>query len=244
MFTRNRMILQLVLLFYATFGCSVFSLHFEDGNAAYAVKNFSKAVSEYEAEGHKDAAVYYNLGNSYYQLGELGKAIAAWKKAEIAWPLWKARGELLDNILYVQKKQGLVADSRLSTFAYLAFYVRSLVRSISLFVVQLLFLAMWLLVLLKGWAWYVRGNRLLVAFACMLFVALGSLLAARTLCMREGIVLHDGVSMRAGPGDYRELAVLHAGQEIIMKGVYEEYSKIEVNNLLVGWVPSSEVEMI
>ena len=57
---------------------------FDAANKAFQAKNYPEAIAQYEqllAEGYRDEALYYNLGNSYYAAGQVGKAILHFERA-------------------------------------------------------------------------------------------------------------------------------------------------------------------
>ena len=57
---------------------------FESANAAYAQGQYTRAIDEYQAilnAGHASGALYYNLGNAYVRLDQLGEAIRYYEKA-------------------------------------------------------------------------------------------------------------------------------------------------------------------
>lgn len=56
----------------------------QQGNEAYSAGDYESAVEAYEhtlAAGYTSAELYYNLGNSYYRLEELGLAILNYERA-------------------------------------------------------------------------------------------------------------------------------------------------------------------
>ena len=98
---------------------------FDDGNEAAAVNHehaiecWRKAVSRYEKvikEGKiVNGALYYNLGNAYFRLGDMGNAIANYRRAERLIPrdanvqknLAYARRNCQDNIQEPESKKVL-----------------------------------------------------------------------------------------------------------------------------------------
>lgn len=57
---------------------------FDAANRAYETEDYSQAIESYEAllrDQHRSAAVYFNLGNAYYQNRERGMAIANYHRA-------------------------------------------------------------------------------------------------------------------------------------------------------------------
>lgn len=57
---------------------------FENANAEYSEGNYEEAINLYEEiieNGQASVAVYYNLGNAYYKLNEVGPSIYYYEKA-------------------------------------------------------------------------------------------------------------------------------------------------------------------
>ncbi len=56
---------------------------FFDANNCFAEERYEEAIVLYEQilQTHPSANVYYNLGNAYFQLGELGQARLQWERA-------------------------------------------------------------------------------------------------------------------------------------------------------------------
>lgn len=74
-------IVTFVLLWSNSFGQES---TFSSANQSYEEGLFEEAESAYSqlvAEGHQSVELFYNLGNTYYQLRELGKSIWAYEKA-------------------------------------------------------------------------------------------------------------------------------------------------------------------
>src|SRR5262245_57940734 len=58
---------------------------FDAANKLYAQSKFTDAAAAYEkivAGGSASAALYFNLGNAYFKVNQLGRAIAAYRQAE------------------------------------------------------------------------------------------------------------------------------------------------------------------
>lgn len=89
----------------ASDGASLFST----ANEAYEQGKFQQAASIYEqaiTNGASTATAWFNLGNARFKSGELGRAIAAWRMAELSTPrdsalranLAFARGKAAGNV--------------------------------------------------------------------------------------------------------------------------------------------------
>ena len=81
----------------------------QTANDAFQAKNYAKAIETYEALLAADAhsyVLYYNLGNSYYRSGEIGRAILNYERAQLYQPndpdvqhnLMVARQQLVDDL--------------------------------------------------------------------------------------------------------------------------------------------------
>jgi len=83
----NRILLFLTFLLFLTITAKTqnsVEANFTAGNIAFEQKKYSIAIKAYEeilATGTFSAELFYNLGNSYYQQGSIGKAILNYEKS-------------------------------------------------------------------------------------------------------------------------------------------------------------------
>ena len=82
----KKFIITVFLLFFA--GCVLFAQDIESlmlsGNENFQNKRFENAIENYQAilkQGFISPELYYNLGNSYFRIGELGNAILFYEKS-------------------------------------------------------------------------------------------------------------------------------------------------------------------
>ena len=57
---------------------------FAKANSSYTAENYQEAIDSYESilqSGQHSAELYYNLGNSYYKMNQVGPAIYNYEKA-------------------------------------------------------------------------------------------------------------------------------------------------------------------
>ena len=72
------------------------------GDSAYNAKEYLAATEKYELvldQGFESAELYYNLGNAYLQIGDLGRAILNYRRAEA---LIGSDGQLERNLAYAR----------------------------------------------------------------------------------------------------------------------------------------------
>ena len=67
----------------------------DEGNRRYERGEYAEAAQVYEDlinQGYRDTAVYYNLGNTYLESGDLGRAVLSYLRAEelspATWTFW------------------------------------------------------------------------------------------------------------------------------------------------------------
>ena len=76
----------------------------QKGNKFYAQKQYDSAAYYYEklaVQKPKDAVLYYNLGNSYYKLNDIGLAVLNYERALHLDPGYK---DAEDNLILTQSR--------------------------------------------------------------------------------------------------------------------------------------------
>ena len=71
---------------------------FVEANQLYSETSFKEAVTLYEKildTGYESAPLYYNLGNNYFKIGSLGKAILSYERSKRLNP---GDGDLISNL--------------------------------------------------------------------------------------------------------------------------------------------------
>ncbi len=77
---------------------------FAKAGALYDAGNFSEAAATYQREvhaGHYSANLFFDLGNTYYRLGDLGRAVINYQRALLLEP---GHAEARANLAYVRGK--------------------------------------------------------------------------------------------------------------------------------------------
>ncbi|MBI3926598.1 MAG: tetratricopeptide repeat protein [Armatimonadetes bacterium] len=215
---------------------------YEKANTAYSKGRFSEAAELYrklEAEGYRDAELYYNLGNAYFELKDLGRARAGYERArqlaprdaDLAHNLALLRTELRDN---EPDPGALVRLAALFTENELVF-----VSSLFYFLAAGLALA-YSRRRNEGFLWGVAA-----ALVCLLFV--GGLLLCQKLGQpgRPAVVIPQTVHLKNGPGrEFTDSIPLHAGtlvQALRQQGDWREVAALE---RVKGWIRSEELDVL
>lgn len=227
---------------------------FQSGNAAYQDGRFDEARTTYESvldAGYGSGALYYNLGNAYFKLGDLGRAVLSYERARRLEPGDEdVRANLeLANSLLADEITPLPAFLPARVLRWLVeFLPRSLVvlLSVSGYVLAGLFGAAWIMVrapALRRSVGWVAG---IAGLAAVLF---GANLAARAwLAGREtqAVILADEVDVYSAPSEERSLQLftIHEGTKVRIDQQSGEWAEIVLLDGQVGWVRTDAFETI
>ena len=115
---------------------------FLEGNKLYYEKRYKPALDRYEEIQPKGLAIWYNIGNTHYRLGDKARALVAWKRAQKNSP----------THLIERSHHNIVAvESELETYEMdtASAYLQYRLSLISFFLLQVLFLAGWYLFFIR-----------------------------------------------------------------------------------------------
>jgi tetratricopeptide (TPR) repeat protein len=223
-----------------------------EANRLYEAGQFAESVVVYQAlvdAGVEDGTLYYNLGNAYFKVGDLGYAVLNYRRAQrlrprdpdVAANLQLARAQTRDQ-LEVEDEGALIG------------FVRSvLVEWTTLDEAAAIMLGLWtllcaLVVAAILWPCGRQGLRYGITVVAVL-LALGLLsLGIRMLDMHgssPAVVVTQSVEVRSGPGvDYLTEFSLHAGTEVRVLEQRGDWVRIALPGDLQGWVPGESLEMV
>jgi len=223
---------------------------FEAGNRAYQAEDFVKAISLYDSiysEGKHNAALHYNLGNAYFQEGNIGKSILHYEKALKLKP---QDDEVLQNLEIAQQK----------TIDRFEEVPENLFQASRLAIINLLSADNWarlallsLLLATFGLAAYLFSNYLRLGFITVVAgvsLTLLSLILAWShqsyLSKNQGVILlEDSSYVKSGPSESADdVFILHEGTKALRLEQFENWSKIKLPDGKLGWLLSNEIAVI
>jgi tetratricopeptide (TPR) repeat protein len=251
----TRPLALLLLLFAAAFSSFAGSGNatIDSANAAYARTDFEKAAKLYEevlSSGSEAAEVYYNLGNAYFKLNQVGPAILNYEKARKLAP----GDEDIEHNLELASQR---AVDKIEA-------------------VPQLFIEEWKTGLRsafteKGWSW------LTITGFCLVLLATAFVIAGRTVRQRQyafltgllflictvisfvlarqqydaiahesdAIVMTATVTVKGSPADNgTKLFVIHEGAKVHIEDTEGSWVEIKLANGNVGWIPASALAFI
>lgn len=217
-------------------------------NQNYLEGDYVGAAKGYEAllaRGHLNGHIYYNLGNCYVRLGQIGKAILNYKKALILLP---RDGDLKANLQYARSLcQDRIEASPSSIWRTLAFWYFGLnVRGlfIAFCILNVLFWTSALVRLLRDSEWV----RWILALSLLLSLLMGASALVKyreTFHNRGGVILAREAPVRAGFSHKDTvLFILHEGAEFKVLGQEKGWWKIELPDGKKGWLPRDSGERV
>ncbi|MBK7381314.1 MAG: tetratricopeptide repeat protein [Ignavibacteriales bacterium] len=226
---------------------------FSSANHNYKIGNFEFAVSEYEklvSQGYEGTSLFYNLGNSYFRLGKLGKAILNYEKALKLSP---GDEDVLHNLAFVNLK----TVDKIETLPQF-FLFQWWENLIGLFTVN-------------GWSYFILGIFLLILicivvyfftkkiefqkasfltglFLSLIFLFTASILAInlnREMNWKFGIVMTTKVIAKTSPDNQsKDNFLIHEGLKVKIEDELEDWYKIKLPDGKIGWVIKGELEII
>ena len=218
---------------------------FSAANELYAKGKFAEAATAYEQMRHRDgqsAALLFNCGNAEFKAGHLGKAIAAYRQAELLTP---RDAELRANLAFVRNQvQGAaLRESRWQT------WVGSLTLNEGALLAALFF---WLLFALlaarqlqPALAPKLRtATRLAVALTVFSGTVL-ALQAANHFTSSVAVVTAAETTARSGPfDDAQSTFTAHDGAELRVLDRHDTWVQVSDGAGKIGWFSKQQVEVL
>lgn len=213
---------------------------------------YRKALARYEKiaweGGIRNGKLFYNIGNTYFTLGEIGKAILNYKRAERFIPndpnlrqnLQFAKARRIDRIEEPQERQVL----KILFFWHYDFPVPVRVMLFSIF-----FIVFWIVAALR--LFFLQSFlKWGIGITAGLSILLAGSLIVDMIQMRNrrpGVIISPAVVARKGDSETYEKsfkAPLHSGTEFILIEKRGSWYNIELPDSRRCWVPSADVELV
>ena len=246
-------VLLLVLGSGLLLGQNVNATAFETATEAYASKDFESAISAYETllkAGYKHPDLNYNLGNAYYKIGKMGKAILHYERALRLKPNHKDAQHNL-QVVQTQLEHETI---RIAPFFPIQWWQNtySLFSSNTWAIITLVWV--WL-ALVGGAFWLLGRNRKykklgFVTGSIFLFFAIITYLLAKsnltaTATTSEAIVVIPTASLRLAADEAStELMSIKEGTSVEILDNIGTWYKVTLSDNTVGWIMLDAIEVI
>lgn len=223
---------------------------FYSANKSYEQGKYEDAAGDYKKildMGYQSGQLYYNLGNTYFKLGSLGKTILYYEKAKRLMP---QNPELKFNYNYVQSlledkleqpKRSWITkkvEEILAILPYgkwLGFAAIIWLVCIGCVILRIYFPA------LKNVLKYINTITLCVFIAVIVFAGINH----NTQSSKCAVILSKEIAVRYGPGEAEvEAFLLHEGTTAAVIKQEDNWCQIRLPDGKSGWLPKDSIEII
>jgi len=226
---------------------------FDQGNQYYQQGEYQKAIESYQKilnEGFESGPLYFNLGDAYYKLGELGPARLNYERAS---KYLKNDESLQENMQLLKLR--LVDQIEPVPQLFLSVVWTRVVDFIT--VDALLWIVaglLWLVLILFAVRYYFRSRgrgdrfKLLFAFIFVIFIFF-TLISIQKIYNLEneqyGIIMKSSVTSRAEPKiGATEVFILHEGTRVKIERITGEWFEVRLADGKTGWLERANLEII
>lgn len=225
-----------------------------EADSAYIRNDFAAAVEMYEnilRTSGESATLYYNLGNSYYKMGNIAKAVLNYERAlllnpgdgDIRFNLELARSKTVDKVVPTTEMFFITwTNSLINTMSEKA-WART---GITAFILMILGLALFIF----GKRVILKKIGFIAAICLFLITVLTNIFASKQktelLNHDNAIIMAPSVTVKSTPNQSgTDLFILHEGSRVIIKdNTMKEWKEIKLEDGNAGWVPAHVIEVI
>ncbi len=225
----------------------------DSGNAAYNKQYYSKAITFYEGflKGDVESAqAYFNMGNCYYRLNEMPKAILYYEKAKRLTP---GDPDVEFNLQLANQKitDKISSDTPLFIYSDWKRFENKMTERqwgiicISLLCISLLLFALYLYISsifvkqLSFWSAFV------ILFSCLFTFYIANQQYDLLTSHDTAVIMSPSVTVKGAPDDKAtELFVVHEGTKVWVVKNDGIWTEIKLSNGNVGWLVSSDISVI
>jgi tetratricopeptide (TPR) repeat protein len=221
---------------------------FNAANRLYAEGRFAAAAGTYEKilqSGAVSPALYFNYGNAEFKLGQLGRAIAAYRRAELLAP---RDDEVRANLGFVrnQVEGPALRESRWSRIAeWLGVLTLNEWTMLAAGAFWLAFLLFAIRQLRPAWRPRLRGLTFGVVVLTILSCAGLGAAAAVHFSKPTAVVIEPAVTARSGPfAEAQDAFTAHDGAELAVLNQRDHWLQVSDGAGRIGWLPANQVEIL
>jgi tetratricopeptide (TPR) repeat protein len=218
---------------------------FNAANKLYAEGKFAAAAVAYEKllqAGAASPALWFNYGNAEFKLGQPGRAIAAYQRAELLAP---RDAEVRANLDFVRKQvEGpTLRESRWQDWlGTLTLNEWTVAAAGAFWLAFLLFAARQLR---PAWRLRLRGLTFGVVALTILFCAGLGAVATMHFSKNTAVVIEPSAMARSGPfAEAQDAFLAHDGEELAVLDRRDNWLQVTDGSGRIGWLPANQVEIL
>ena len=214
------------------------------GGDYIAAKDLYQAIVD---QGIEASAIYLNLGSTYFQLEDMGRALVNYRRAQMIAP----RDPLLHSHLArlrstrddVQGDETFIVDSlaALTTSSLNAQELQTLILSLWC----LFFIVLITMIYRTQWRDFLRGPLIVLVVVVLFGLVLWWSRSYTAQYRPPAVVVAARVNVMSGPGDgYLPLYELHAAAELRVLERRDEWVRFVLPDQQQGWLHQSGIEIV
>jgi len=243
----------LLLLFISPFCMAQNEILFEEATKAYNEGDYELAIDNYQhilESGEHSANVYFNLGNAYYKLNEIGPSIYYYEKALLLDPNDK---EIRNNLSYAQQMTlDDIEPIPQTTISRIISRVMNILTYDQWAYAAICFMVLFVLLYL-AFHFFRFADKKRLAFIgsmiCLFLSAVSVFLAV--LQYREfnssnpAIIYASETAVKEEPNN-RSITLfnIHEGSKVMIEETLEDWNKIRLADGKNGWILASDLRQL
>lgn len=223
------------------------------GDSAYAKSDYASAIQIYEdlLNQGEAADIYYNLGNSYYKVENIAKAILNYERALLLKP---GDGDIRFNLDLVRSKT--VDKIEPAPEVFFITWIKSLINSMGvdawarLGITFFILLIITLSIFIFGKKTFIKKIGFISSIVLFVFVVFTNIFASQQkdslIDRTNAIIVNPSVTVKSTPNESgTDLFILHEGRKVkVTDNSMKEWKEIRLEDGNVGWVPANVIEII
>ena len=236
---------MLAFMAFSVFAVNQVEMIHKEAINAYQDKDYQTALEKFsliENEGTINADIYYNIGNCYFRINEIGRAILYFKKAlKVESDHQAARRNLEYALTFTKDKQDSESESVIRSFWLKAFDS----ISINLLAIILFLIFAFIIILISVIIIHFKNREKTVPIfvTTILIIFFSVFLIISILKWQEfhkddeAVLLSTSAIGYSGPGeDFTRVFTIHEGMIFTIERSEENWSLIKLENGLGGWI--------
>jgi tetratricopeptide (TPR) repeat protein len=226
---------------------------FNSANKLYQQKQYEKSARLYEelvSSGYEGVSLFYNLGNAYFRVGNLGHAILYYEKAlklspgdeDIQHNLTIANARTVDKLtefppfFLFKIWEEILAFFSLTGWVFIVY---------AFFILLLISLAGYLLLRNPLYQKYSFFTGIILLFLFIFTTAIMIVRLNRDVNVTTGILVERQSNVKSSPDETSNDAfVIHEGIKITLEDRVGGWVKVRLNDGKTGWIPEEHIRII
>ena len=221
-------------------------------DSSYSAGDHRAALGTYTeiAASYSSPALYYNIGNCHYKLGNKAQAVLWFERAHRLAPgdadinanLDLARAQVVDRVITAP---GIALGGSWSAFRAGAEVDTWAIRSLWFCLATFTCLSVWALLSGLGLRRILFGLASALGVCTVITIALAAYRASELRNTEEAILLSPKVDVRSEPREGAlTVFVLHEGTKVTIQKVEDSWCEVRLANGNVGWMKADALERI